>query len=125
MSDLYLGQRDAEAGACAIIWLDRWAQDGAMLGRMVHVNNDQADYLRQWENAGLAVAYLKAKPAATAAQRARIEAWLKALAGANLAYWDDARKNRNNHYYWTGVGIMATAVSTGDPKSAGHGEGYL
>ena len=116
MSDLYLSRGDAEAGACAIGWLDRWAEDGAMLGRMVHVNNDQADYLRQWEGAGAAVVYLKTKPVATTAQRARIEAWLKALASANLAYWDDPRKSRNNHYYWTGVGIMATAVGTGDPK---------
>ncbi len=114
MSDLYLAQGDAAAGACAIAWLDRWAQDGAMLGEMVHVNNDQADYLRQWTLAGAAIAYLKAKPVATTAQRGRIERWLGQVATRSLAYWDDPRKHRNNHYYWTGVGVMATALATGD-----------
>ena len=116
MSDQYAGQKDAEAGACAIAWLDRWSQDHAMLGEMVHVNNDQADYLRQWSHAGLAVSYLKAKSAADAGQRVRIEAWLQALAVQNMAYWDNPKKSRNNHYYWTGVGVMATAVAVGDAK---------
>jgi poly(beta-D-mannuronate) lyase len=116
MSDAYLGRKDAAAGACTVAWLDRWAEDGALTGVMVHVNNDQADYLRQWLLAGLAIDYLKTKPVATEAQRIRIEAWLKDVATRNLAYWDDARKHRNNHYYWTGVGIMATAVATGDAR---------
>jgi poly(beta-D-mannuronate) lyase len=115
MSDLYL-RGDAEAGACAARWLDRWASDSALLGQMVHVNNDQADYLRQWLHAGLAVAYLKVMPAAQPDQRERIGAWLKAVTVQSLAYWDNPRKSRNNHYYWTGVGVMATAVATGDTQ---------
>jgi len=116
MSDAYLATGDAEVGACAAVWLDRWGRDGAMLGVMEHVNNDQADYLRQWLHGGLAIAYLQVKPVASTEQRARIEGWLKAVAEASLAYWDNPRKHRNNHYYWTGVGVMATAVATQDQR---------
>src|SRR5579859_540250 len=114
LSDAYLAPGDAAAGACALAWLDGWAQGAALLGRMERVNNDQPDYLRQWTHAGAAIAYLKVRPAASAAQRARIEAWLKAVAASSLAYWDDPRKSRNNHYSWTGVGVMATALASGD-----------
>jgi poly(beta-D-mannuronate) lyase len=114
MSDRYLATGDRAAGACTIVWIDRWARDGAMLGDMVHVNNDQADYLRQWVHAGVAIAYLKVRPLANPEQHARIENWLKAVAVKSLAYWDNPRKSRNNHYSWTGLGVMATALSTGD-----------
>jgi poly(beta-D-mannuronate) lyase len=115
-SDAYLAQGDAAAGACAVAWLDGWARDGALLGQMLRVNNDQPDYLRQWVHAGAPIAYLKVKPAASAPQRARIEAWLKAVAASSMAYWDNPKKARNNHYYWTGVGVMATAIADGDPQ---------
>jgi poly(beta-D-mannuronate) lyase len=116
MSDTYLAHGDVAAGACAVAWLEGWARDGALLGDMVRVNNDQPDYLRQWAHAGAAIAYLKVKPAAPAPRRARIEAWLKAVAASSLAYWDTPRRARNNHYYWTGVGVMATAIAGGDPQ---------
>jgi poly(beta-D-mannuronate) lyase len=114
MSDAYLADNDAAAGRCAQAWLAAWAQDGAMLGRMIRSNNDQPDYLRQWTHGAAALAYLKTLPLATPAQRGVIEPWLRQLSRANLAYWDDTRHKRNNHYYWTGVGIMATAVATHD-----------
>lgn len=114
MSDRYLADHDVSAGECAISWLSSWARDGAMLGAMIHVNNDQSDYLRQWVHGGVAIAYLKTRGVATAEQRAQIEPWLKQLASDNLEYWDSPRKKHNNHYYWTGVGIMATAVATND-----------
>jgi poly(beta-D-mannuronate) lyase len=116
LSDAYLGRKDAAAGACALAWLDAWAQGSALLGEMQRVNNDQPDYLRQWVHAGAAIAYLKVQPAASAAQRGRIEAWLKAVAASSLAYWDDPKKSRNNHYSWTGVGVMGTAIATGDAQ---------
>lgn len=115
MSDRYLANHDVSAGQCTIAWLSSWARDGAMLGTMIHVNNDQSDYLRQWVEGGAAIAYLKTRGVATAAQRAEIDAWLQKLSTANMAYWDNPKKTRNNHYYWTGVGVMAAAVTTGDP----------
>ncbi|WP_183004286.1 alginate lyase family protein [Achromobacter sp. UMC71] len=114
MSDAYLANGDAAAGRCAQAWLAAWAQDGAMLGRMIRGNNDQPDYMRQWTHGAAALAYLKTLPLATPAQRGIIEPWLRQLSRANQAYWDDPRHKRNNHYYWTGVGIMATAVAKHD-----------
>ncbi|CAG4887956.1 mannuronate-specific alginate lyase [Paraburkholderia saeva] len=115
MSDRYLAKHDVSAGQCTIEWLSSWARDGAMLGEMIHINNDQSDYLRQWVAGGAGIAYLKTRELATAGQRAEIDAWLEKLATANMAYWDNPKKTRNNHYYWTGVGVMAAAVATGDP----------
>lgn len=120
MSDAYVAEKDAEQGACAIAWLDRWAQDGAILGEMVRVNNDQADYERQWLLGGFAIVYLKTRTLADVTQRTHIEDWLREIARRNLAYWDNLKHTRNNHYYWTGVGIMATAVASGDADLLQH-----
>jgi len=105
---------DQGNGVCAAAWLDAWAAGGAMLGEMVHVNNDQSDYMRQWELDGAAIVYLKVKDAATAEQRARIEPWLAEIARRNLDYWGNPKKHRNNHYYWTGVGVLAAGAAIGD-----------
>lgn len=114
MADAYAKDGDAATARCALTWLDAWATSGAMLGRMVHVNNDQSDYMRQWTHGAAALAYLRTQAMATPTQRASIDSWLRALSGANLAYWDNPKHKRNNHYYWTGIGIMATAVATRD-----------
>src|SRR5579859_4067968 len=105
---------DRGEGACAAAWLAGWAQGGALLGEMVHVNNDQSDYMRQWELDGAAMVYLKVKASATTEQRAAIDPWLIEIAKRNLDYWNNPSKHRNNHYYWTGVGILATGAATGD-----------
>lgn len=114
MADVYAKEGDETAARCALTWLDAWAASGAMLGRMEHVNNDQSDYMRQWTHGAVALAYLRTQAVATPQQRAAIEAWLRRLSAANLAYWDNPKHKRNNHYYWTGIGIMATAVATRD-----------
>nr|7XTF_A Chain A, Poly(Beta-D-mannuronate) lyase [Pandoraea apista] len=113
-ADAYAKGADEAAGRCALTWLDAWARSGAMLGRMAHVNNDQSDYMRQWTHGAAAMAYLRTQALASEQQRTDIETWLKRLSAANLAYWDNPKHKRNNHYYWTGVGIMATAVATRD-----------
>ena len=114
MADAYAKDGDDAAARCTLTWLDAWAGSGAMLGRMEHVNNDQSDYMRQWTHGAVALAYLRTQALATPQQRASIESWLRRLSSANLAYWDNPKHKRNNHYYWTGVGIMATAVATRD-----------
>lgn len=113
-ADAYAKGSDEAAGRCTLTWLDAWASGGAMLGRMERVNNDQSDYMRQWTHGAVAMAYLRTQALATSQQRASIESWLRRLASVNLAYWDNPKHKRNNHYYWTGVGIMATAVATRD-----------
>lgn len=115
MSDHYLNNPADTADANSILsWLDNWASNGAMLGKMVHINNHQADFMRQWTHGTAAIAYLKTRPLATADQRQRIEGWLKTLSADTLQYWQDPNNERNNHFYWTGVGVMATALATND-----------
>lgn len=120
-SDEYLADGDKAAAACAIRWLERWAQDGAMLGEMQRIDNDQSEYMRKWTNATAAIAWNKVRGEADEPTRTRIDAWLKAVSRATLAYWsDNPKKTRNNHYYWTGVGVAATAVASDDAELLGE-----
>ena len=122
MSDDYLRTSDPAAAQCTLGWLGAWADDGAMLGQMIRVNNDQSFYMRQWMLDAVAMAYLKVHDQANPQQRARIDPWLQKLARANLAYWDNPKRRRNNHYYWGGLGVLATGLATDDDAlwQAGH-----
>lgn len=113
-SDHYLLNSAPDAATCVLSWLDNWATNGAMLGQMIVVNNDQSFYMRQWMHGTVALAYLKTRSFATPGQKQRIEAWLTTLSNDNMQYWQDPNHTQNNHYYWTGVGVMATAIATGD-----------
>lgn len=113
-SDDYLRSGDPQPAACALQWLMAWARDGAMLGQMIRVNNNQSYYTRQWMLDALALAYLKVREQADAAQAAVIEPWLEQLALANLAYWENPQHRRNNLYYWGGLGVLATGLATGN-----------
>jgi poly(beta-D-mannuronate) lyase len=105
---------EAEAHArCALDWLASWARGGALLGAM---KSKQAEYERNWMLAGLALAYLKVKPAASADQQAAIEPWLLGLADRARAMFDDPGRKRNNHWYWLGLGLGATAMATGSDR---------
>ncbi|HWW05738.1 alginate lyase family protein [Collimonas sp.] len=112
-ADRYIASGDTAAAQCALSWLDRWAVDGAMLGKVV---TSQAQYERKWTLAGVALAYLKLRPQAEPAQREHIEAWLPQLADAALAFADNGHQPRNNHYYWVGLAVMATGMATGEQK---------
>lgn len=122
MSDDYLRSGDPAAAQCTLNWLGAWADEGAMLGQMIRVNNDQSFYMWQWMLDAVAMAYLKVHDQADPQQRARIDPWLQQLARANLAYWDNPKRRRNNHYYWGGLGVLATGLVTDDQTlwQAGH-----
>lgn len=103
----------AEAASCALGALAAWAEARAFLGTMAQ---DQAEYQRKWDLAGLALAYIKLKPYATAAQRQAIEPWLFRFADASRKFFDDPKHKRNNHWYWLGLGLGATAIATGSDR---------
>lgn len=101
---------DQQAAAdCALGWIAEWARGDAWLGRMAQA---QAEYQRKWDLAGVALAYLKVKSYATPQQRSVIEPWLMRFADAGLAFFDDPRHKRNNHWYWLGLAVGATALAT-------------
>ncbi|WMJ68471.1 mannuronate-specific alginate lyase [Stenotrophomonas sp. 24(2023)] len=122
MSDDYLRNGDRAAAQCTLTWLAGWANDHAMLGQMIRVNNDQSFYMRQWMLGAVAMAYLKVLDQADERQRAIIAPWLQQIARANLVYWDNPKRKRNNHYYWGGLGVLATGLATHDEAlwRAGH-----
>ncbi|MBI4191004.1 MAG: alginate lyase family protein [Betaproteobacteria bacterium] len=113
MTDLYTRSGAEAVAACALGWLDAWAQGGAMLGSM---SSSQADYHRNWTLAGLALNYLKIRDstALDAAGKQRVEAWLHKLAHAVRPYFDDPRRTRNNHFYWAGLAVAAAGVAAND-----------
>ena len=41
-----------------------------------------------------------------------IEPWLVRFADATRAFFDNPKHKRNNHWYWLGVGMAATAMAT-------------
>lgn len=102
-----------EPASCALGWLKSWADGGAYLGRFA---TKQAEAQRNWDLAGLALAYIKLKPWATDADRAAIEPWLATVADKARAVFDDSGVKRNNHWYWLGLAEGAVAVVTGNEE---------
>ncbi|MEO1330932.1 MAG: alginate lyase family protein [Pseudomonadota bacterium] len=105
--------RDSSA-RCAVDWLDAWAAGGAYLGASAA---KQAEYQRNWDAAGLALAFLKVRAAASPERRARISAWLRALAARARADLVQPGRKRNNHYYWLGLTHAAVAMAAEDPAA--------
>jgi poly(beta-D-mannuronate) lyase len=99
--------------ACALSWLAAWAQGGALLGPMA---TDQSESERKWDMTGLALAYLKLKPYANAADRAGVEPWLVKVADAARAFFDNPGHKRNNHWYWLGLGLAAVGIAADSPR---------
>lgn len=110
------GKRSA-AARCTLDWLAAWARGEAWLGRMA---TDQSEYQRKWDLAGLSLAYLKVRKTATPARRAIVEPWLGRIATAARAVFDDPRHQRNNHWYWLGLGLAGTALATDDERLWGE-----
>ena len=113
MADLYVRSGAQPVAVCALDWLDAWAQGDAMLGSM---SSRQAEYHRKWILAGLALNYLKFRDstALDAAEKQRVEAWLRRLAHSVRPFFDDPKRTRNNHLYWVGLAVAAAGVAADD-----------
>lgn len=115
MGDRYIAAspRSAEPARCIAGWLQHWAENGAMLGRVTQ----QGTYERKWTLATAALNYALVADAEEieAGTRARIEGWIRDLAWEMVA--DYARKpfaEQNNHLNWASLAALAAAVATGD-----------
>jgi len=104
---------DEKAARCALDWIAAWAKGEAWLGNM---GTKQAEYQRKWDLAGVALAYLKLKRHATPAQRKLIEPWLVHFADTVQTFQLAPGRKRNNHLYWLGLGLAATAVVAESPR---------
>lgn len=105
--------RQQDLARCVLDWLSSWARAGAYLGTMA---TRQAEYQRKWDLAGLALAYLKLKPYARPDERAVIEPWLREFADRARAFFDDRERQRNNHWYWTGLAAAAVGIAAESPR---------
>lgn len=106
------------AAECALAWLGAWADQQAMLGKM---SSNQSYYTRKWALAGLSLSYARLLPAASGAQRARIDAWLGKIADLTLEHADANTGKKNNHYYWEGLAVAATGAVTRNERRLAWG----
>ncbi len=106
-------EAQAVIGSCTVSWIAAWAKGDAWLGKM---ETKQAEYQRKWDLAGIALAYFKVRHFATPEQRAVIEPWLIKFADTARAFFDDRERKRNNHWYWLGLAVGATAIAADSPR---------
>lgn len=118
----YQAQHKPDDAACALTWLESWAGQHAMQGKM---SSEQAYFVRKWTLGGLALSYARVQPAATPAQRQAIEAWFTTLADATLTHADTRKGKRNNHYYWEGLAVTAVGGVTHDQRFLKWGHGVF
>jgi len=106
-----------EAAACVVHLLAVVAREDAMTGAM---STNQAYYVQGWTLGGVAIAMLKARPAAAGsdADRALIAAWMKRVASSTHDYfqgrWEQKTDAQNNHLYWAGLAVLAAGVVAND-----------
>lgn len=95
--------------SCALAALADWAEAGALLGAPA---SEAARKELIWNSAGLQLAYLRLRPAATPQQRARIEPWLRQLALRVQALYGQLSEH-NNVLAWVALTQAAQAALSG------------
>lgn len=104
------GGRNNNAALCALKDLDAWAS----LGALSRIENDKAYDTQGKTIAGLALAYLQVREVGLdESKRRRTVAWLAAMADDLARYVSASRGKsaRNNHRYWSGLGVAAAGVA--------------
>jgi len=99
---------------CALEWLDAWAGQGALLGRI----NPQGAQVRTWALSSIAASYLKVRDAEglEGIKGRRVEAWIRQLANEVTSYYS-ARTGSdvlNNQAYWAGQASILAGVAVND-----------
>lgn len=112
----YIDSGRPEILQCALGWYTRWADARGLQGKAeTHTGKSS----RKWALAALSGAWLHLKfsasqpLAAHPAETRKVDAWLGQLADTVVSEWDiDQPAERiNNHFYWSGWAVMATAVA--------------
>jgi poly(beta-D-mannuronate) lyase len=116
ISDTFVRSRPADLASarCALDWLDAWASQDALLGRM----SQQGGYVRKWALSAIAASYVKIQEAEglDAVKRQRVEGWIRRLAAEMVAYYGRSTGTdvRNNHAYWAGQAAVLSGVAVND-----------
>jgi poly(beta-D-mannuronate) lyase len=118
-ADTYQTKGSRAAAQCASTLLENAAKQKALSGQM---GSAQAYYVQGWNLGTWAVAYLKVRGSGgvSSEQSQEIAKWLKKLAQDNRGYYEERRHHSgahdayNNHLYWAGFAISATAIASND-----------
>jgi len=109
------------AARCVLDWLEAWAGENALLGRVTH----QGGYERKWALCAIASSYVKIRDEAglDASKRWRVEAWIGRLAAEVRGYYTlrTSMDTHNNHVYWAGLGVTLSGVGLNDKGLFGWG----
>lgn len=103
----------AARARCALAWMHAWAANNAMLGRVNYVGIS----VRHWTLASLASAYgqIRDEPSLNTDQNIKVRSWLRALAYAVIANYDDPKNKReNNLAYWAAWSVTITGIALDD-----------
>lgn len=97
---------------CALAWLDSWAGGGAL----AEIHNDKSYNTVGKYLGGMALAYLQIMdaPGLDAQAKQRVTAWLARIAADLAQFHDDtpdSTASRNNHRYWSGLGVAAAGIA--------------
>ncbi len=106
------------AAACTVSLLTQMAKSNALGG---HMSSSQAYYVQGWLAGAMAIAFLKVREsgAATPEQTHDIGVWLNRLGTSTRDWYDVAARKKpkgNNHLYWAGLQLCATAAVANDRK---------
>jgi poly(beta-D-mannuronate) lyase len=104
---------DRRIALCLVRWLNRWAAEGALLGRVTM----QGGFERKWSlsAAALNAMVLPADLLATA-EGARVRAWLADVAWAMVPVYSNpgSHLGRNNHLNWAVLAALAAGIVAQD-----------
>lgn len=106
------GGKKTHAAQCSLLWLEDWAKAGAL----TDIRNDKSYNTVGKYIAGMALAYLQIRevPGLREESKKTVEAWLVRMAVDLAEFHDgtpDSMSSRNNHRYWSGLGIAAAGVA--------------
>lgn len=116
-ADAYQSNGDAAQAHCALASLTQWARADAML---VAAPNEAGRKEVIWNTAGLALAYLRLKPASSLPESTAVEEWLRKLAALVIGQYGPSRRH-DNVVGWVGLVGIAVGACCGRPDFVSKG----
>jgi len=112
---------NAAAARCTLDWLEAWAAQGALLGRM----SQQGMYVRTWALSSIAASYIKIRggEGLEPVRGRRVEEWIRQLAGEVTSYYSTRTGPDvlNGQAYWAGQASVLAGVAANDKGLFGWG----
>lgn len=106
-----------DEGVCAVAFIDALAYNNSMLGKATSADGSlQSHYQRKYTLNSVASTYLKVRQYATPEQDERIRWWLTQMSKKNLAFWQEGKYTKGNHYPMSAVGVLVTGILNQDKE---------